>query len=116
VTRHNAVTALVDYYQFVMSDYFKTMRIPIVAGRGFDAIDTASEGRVVIINETLANRLWKGRDPIGQRLRWSQSVGARSAFASQSARRAATSLRSSRSRGWSSCQSVLPRDLRVRLA
>ena len=61
--------AIVEYYQFVMSDYFTTMRIPIVAGRGFDATDTTSEGRVVIINETLANRLWKGRDPIGQRLR-----------------------------------------------
>ena len=61
--------AIVDYYQFVMSDYFTTMRIPIVAGRGFDATDTTSQGRVVIINETLANRLWKGRDPIGQRLR-----------------------------------------------
>src|SRR5882672_11927727 len=61
--------AIVDYYLFVMSDYFKTMRIPIVAGRGFDAIDTASEGRVVVINETLANRLWPGRDPIGQRVR-----------------------------------------------
>jgi len=61
--------AVVDYYQFVMSDYFKTMRIPIVAGRGFDTIDTTSGGRVVVINETLANRLWKGLDPIGQRLR-----------------------------------------------
>jgi predicted permease len=61
--------AVVDYYQFVMSDYFTTMRIPIVAGRGFDAIDTASEGRVAVINETLANRLWNGRDPIGQRVR-----------------------------------------------
>jgi predicted permease len=61
--------AIVDYYQFVMSDYFETMGIPIVAGRGFETIDTASEGRVVVINETLANRLWKGRDPIGQRLR-----------------------------------------------
>ena len=61
--------AIVDYYQFVMSDYFTTMGIPMVAGRGFDAIDTASEGRVVIINETLANRLWKGRDPLGQRVR-----------------------------------------------
>jgi putative ABC transport system permease protein len=53
----------------VMSDYFQTMRIPIVAGRGFDATDTTSQGRVVVINETLAKRLWKGRDPIGQRLR-----------------------------------------------
>jgi predicted permease len=61
--------AIVDYYLFVMSDYFTTMRIPIVAGRGFDAIDTASDGRVVVINETLANRLWPGRDPIGQRVR-----------------------------------------------
>jgi putative ABC transport system permease protein len=61
--------APVDYYQFVMSDYFTTMGIPIVAGRGFDAIDTTSEDRVVIVNETLANRLWKGRDPLGQRVR-----------------------------------------------
>jgi predicted permease len=61
--------AVVDYYQFVMSDYFTTMRIPIVAGRGFTASDTASTGRVVVVNETLAERLWKGRDPIGQRLR-----------------------------------------------
>lgn len=61
--------AVVDYYQFVMSDYFKTMGIPIVAGRGFETIDTGSRDRVVIINETLASRLWKGRDPIGQRLR-----------------------------------------------
>ncbi|HEU4937545.1 MAG TPA: ABC transporter permease [Vicinamibacterales bacterium] len=61
--------SIVEYYQFVMSDFFETMGIPIVAGRGFDAIDTASEGRVVVINETLASRLWKGRDPIGQRLR-----------------------------------------------
>ena len=61
--------SIVEYYQFVMSDYFETMGIPILAGRGFEAIDTASEGRVVVINETLASRLWKGRDPIGQRLR-----------------------------------------------
>ena len=66
--------AVVDYYQFVMSDYFRTMRIPIVAGRGFNATDTASRGRVVVINETLANRLWKGRDPIGQRV--SPNLGA----------------------------------------
>ena len=61
--------AVVDYYQSVMSDYFTTMGIPIVTGRGFAAIDTTSEDRVVVINETLANRLWNGRDPIGRRLR-----------------------------------------------
>ena len=69
--------AVVDYYQFVMSGYFETMGISIVAGRGFDTIDTTSDGRVAIINETLANRLWNGRDPIGRRVRPSlnQSLG-----------------------------------------
>ncbi len=60
---------IVDYYQFVMSDYFETMGVPIVAGRAFDQRDTVAPARVAIVNETLADRLWKGRNPIGQRLR-----------------------------------------------
>jgi putative ABC transport system permease protein len=60
---------VVDYYQFVMSDYFKAMGIPIVSGRGFEAADAASANRVVVVNETWAARLWNGRDPIGKRLR-----------------------------------------------
>ncbi len=60
---------IVDYYQFVMGDYFQTMGVPIVAGRGFEPADAASPARVVIVNETLANRIWKGRNPIGQRVR-----------------------------------------------
>jgi putative ABC transport system permease protein len=60
---------IVDYYQFVMGDYFQTMGVPIVAGRGFEPADAASPAKVVIVNETLANRIWKGRNPIGQRVR-----------------------------------------------
>jgi putative ABC transport system permease protein len=60
---------IIDYYQFVMRDYFETMGVPIVAGRSFEPADAASPGRVVIVNETLANRIWKGRNPIGQRVR-----------------------------------------------
>src|SRR5262249_40250653 len=59
---------IVDYYQFVMGDYFETMGVPIVAGRSFEPADAASSARVVIVNETLANRIWKGRNPIGQRV------------------------------------------------
>ena len=62
-------TESVDFYQFVMSGYFDTMGIPVVAGRGFDHTDAASLDRVVIVNETLANKLWMGRNPVGQRLR-----------------------------------------------
>jgi predicted permease len=60
---------IIDYYQFVMGGYFETVGLPIVAGRGFEPADAASPGGVVIVNETLANRIWKGRNPIGQRLR-----------------------------------------------
>jgi predicted permease len=60
---------IIDYYQFVMGDYFGTMGIPIVAGRGFERTDSASQGKAVIVNETLAKRIWKGQNPIGQRMR-----------------------------------------------
>ena len=60
---------IIDYYQFVMGDYFETMGVPIVAGRSFEPADAASPGKVVIVNETLAKRIWKGRNPIGQRVR-----------------------------------------------
>jgi predicted permease len=61
--------AIIDYYQFVTGDYFGTMGIPIVAGRGFERTDNASQGKAVIINETLAKRIWNGQNPIGHRLR-----------------------------------------------
>jgi len=56
---------IVDYYQFVMGDYFQTMGVPIVAGRSFEPADAASPARVVIVNETLANRIWRGVTRLG---------------------------------------------------
>jgi predicted permease len=61
--------AIIDYYQLVMGDYFGTMGIPIIAGRGFEPSDNNSHNKVAIVNETLAKRLWQNRNPIGQRLR-----------------------------------------------
>ena len=61
--------AIIDYYQFVMADYFGTMGIPMVLGRSFERTDNASRGKVAIVNETLAKRIWKGENPIGRRLR-----------------------------------------------
>ncbi|HML16423.1 MAG TPA: ABC transporter permease [Bryobacteraceae bacterium] len=49
--------------------FFPLMETPILRGRNFDSRDTAASPRVVIVNETLASRMWPGRDSIGQRLR-----------------------------------------------
>jgi putative ABC transport system permease protein len=46
--------------------YLKTMRIPLRAGRDFMAHDTAESERVLIVNETMARRLWPGREAVGQ--------------------------------------------------
>jgi predicted permease len=48
--------------------YFDTMRLPLVRGRDFDERDNAQAPGVVIINQTLANRLWPGEDALGKRL------------------------------------------------
>jgi putative ABC transport system permease protein len=56
------------YYQLVMSDYFETMRVPIVAGRAFEPADVSAPGLVAVVNETLARLAWPGRSPIGQRV------------------------------------------------
>jgi predicted permease len=48
--------------------YFKTVSTPIIMGRDFEAGDDASAPKVVIINESLARRAFKGASPIGRRL------------------------------------------------
>jgi macrolide transport system ATP-binding/permease protein len=53
----------------VSPDYFKAMRIPLVDGRDFD--EREQEGitpESVIINETLARRLWPGESAVGKRM------------------------------------------------
>ena len=48
--------------------FFKTLEIPIVAGRGFNENDIASETapRVAIVSRSFAERYWPGLDPIGR--------------------------------------------------
>ena len=44
------------------------MRIPLQAGRWFDARDDAERPPVVVINETLAQQHWPDTDPLGRRV------------------------------------------------
>jgi predicted permease len=52
----------------VGSDYFRTLDIPLVAGRSFTDHDTETSRGVVIVNQVLADQLWPGQDPLTQRL------------------------------------------------
>ncbi len=49
-------------------DYFEAVGIPILEGRAFTREDLDASRRVAIVNQTLANRYWKGRSPIGERM------------------------------------------------
>ena len=51
----------------VSPDYFQTMGIELIKGRGFNAQDTASTPPVIVIDEALAQH-FPNEDPIGQHL------------------------------------------------
>jgi predicted permease len=62
-------------YRTATPEYFAATGIPILAGRAFEATETKESGLVVILNETLAKRLFpEGIDPIGRRVAWTGSV------------------------------------------
>jgi predicted permease len=55
-------------FEFVGPDYFRTLAIPILRGRGFSTDDTRGSERVVVVNETLARQLWPNEGALGKRL------------------------------------------------
>jgi len=57
----------------ISADYFATLGIPILKGRGFTSDDTGGSTPVVVISQTLADRHFPGQDPIGRRLRLRES-------------------------------------------
>jgi ABC-type antimicrobial peptide transport system permease subunit len=53
----------------ITPDWFDTMRIRRLAGRGFTAEDRPGGQRVAIVNEAFGRRFFAGRPPLGQRIR-----------------------------------------------
>jgi predicted permease len=53
----------------VSSDYFRTLGIPLLAGRMFDERDRADAAPVALVNATMARRLWPDGDPVGSRIK-----------------------------------------------
>jgi len=55
-------------YHFVSSDYFRTVGVPLIAGRFFNSDDSLERQPVVLINRSLAERYWPGENAVGKRI------------------------------------------------
>lgn len=69
----NVPTPLAEY-RTATPEYFRAVGIPLLAGREFESTDGQGDPPVVILNESLAKRLFPGQDPLGQRVAWTGEV------------------------------------------
>ena len=56
---------------WVGADFFPTMGMPVLLGRGVESRDMTATPRVAVINETLARHAFGGQSPLGRRFHWS---------------------------------------------
>jgi putative ABC transport system permease protein len=54
----------------VMPGYLETLGLPLLKGRSIESRDDASVPSVMVINDSMAKRLFPGEDPIGKRVRF----------------------------------------------
>jgi putative ABC transport system permease protein len=55
-------------HKSITPDYFRAMGIRLVAGRLLDVRDRIDQPRVAVVNESLAQKYFRGADPIGRRI------------------------------------------------
>jgi putative ABC transport system permease protein len=51
-------------------DFFSTLGVPLLRGRGFTEQDRGDAPLVAVINESTARATWPGEDPIGKRIKF----------------------------------------------
>jgi putative ABC transport system permease protein len=60
---------------YVSADYFRTLGIPVRAGRTLTAGDRSDRPPVTVINESAARRFWPGENPLGKRVWFGGTTG-----------------------------------------
>jgi putative ABC transport system permease protein len=61
-------------FRSVSSGYFETLGVPIVEGRDFRDSDKNGAERVVIVSQSLAQKLFPGQQALNRELRWTDGV------------------------------------------
>jgi putative ABC transport system permease protein len=56
-------------YNIIATDYFQTLRIPLLRGRSFTEADDENSLYVAVVSQAMANKFWPNQDPIGKRFR-----------------------------------------------
>ncbi len=64
-----------EEYREISPGYFRTLGIPVVAGREFDVHDDAGSPPVAIVSESFARKYWNGADPVGRRIKMGEREG-----------------------------------------
>jgi predicted permease len=62
-------------YNAIGAGYFRTMGVPLLAGREFGEADTAGAPKVVLVNEQFVKKFNLGRDAIGKRMKQGGAKG-----------------------------------------
>ncbi len=69
-------------FEFISPEYFETLGVELVSGRAFTDLDTPDTLPVAIINQSLAEALFPGENPVGKRFQrepWPQERATRPA-------------------------------------
>ncbi|MGB7729425.1 MAG: ADOP family duplicated permease [Candidatus Acidiferrum sp.] len=61
-------------WRTISPGFFTALRVPIIAGRDFNALDDKSQEPVAIVSATLAQRMFPGQDPINRHVYWTDPV------------------------------------------
>jgi macrolide transport system ATP-binding/permease protein len=68
-----------DHFPIAMNvaseDYFNTLSVQLVRGRGFQDSDTATSTKIGVVNEQFAKRYWPHSDALGKRFRIDNASG-----------------------------------------
>jgi predicted permease len=61
-------------FRTVSPGFFKALGVPIIAGRDFNAADRSDSEKVVIVSQSLAQRMFPNQDAVNRRLTWTDPV------------------------------------------